>query len=144
MTPTPLTRRQDTRCAPAVTWPSAPGGGLRAVDALHGFTFGDVLREQRRTRPQQVAVVDADLGRDVRLTYPQLDDRSNRLANAFAAAGVGHGDRILWLGQNSFRVLETLAAAAKLGALVFPTNWRRSAGRLACVLAAVDPRQGPW
>ena len=70
------------------------------MDVLHGLTFADVLREQRRSRPDQVAVVDHDFGRGVRLTYPQLDDRTNQLANALAAAGVGHGDRILWLGQN--------------------------------------------
>ena len=96
------------------------------MDVLHGLTFADVLREQRRTRPEQLAVIDGDFARDVRLTYAELDERANRLASALAAAGVGHGDRILWLGQNSFRVLETLAAAAKLGAMFCPANWRQS------------------
>src|SRR5205085_10439237 len=43
------------------------------VEVLHGLTSADVLREQRRSWPEQVAVVDGDFGRDVRLTYPQLD-----------------------------------------------------------------------
>ena len=34
------------------------------MDVLHGLTLGDVLREHRRSRPQQIAVVDGD----VRLT----------------------------------------------------------------------------
>jgi acyl-CoA synthetase (AMP-forming)/AMP-acid ligase II len=114
------------------------------VDVLHGLTFADVLREQRRSRPEQLAVVDGDFGRDVRLTYPQLDDRSNRLANALAAAGVGHGDRILWLGQNSFRVVEALAAAAKIGAMFCPANWRQSADELAFVLDDVDAKVVIW
>jgi acyl-CoA synthetase (AMP-forming)/AMP-acid ligase II len=114
------------------------------VDVLHGLTFADVLREQRRSRPEQVAVVDADFGRDVRLTYPQLDDRSNRLANALVAGGVGHGDRILWLGQNSFRVVEALAAAAKIGAMFCPVNWRQSADELAFVLDDVDAKVVVW
>src|SRR2546429_5367185 len=104
---------------------------------MHGLTFADVLREQRRSRPEQVAVVDGDFGRDIRLTYPELDDRSNRLANALAAAGVGHGDRILWLGQNSFRVVETLAAAAKLRAMFCPADWRQNARQLAVGLGDV-------
>jgi acyl-CoA synthetase (AMP-forming)/AMP-acid ligase II len=114
------------------------------VDVLHGLTFADVLREQRRSRPEQVAVVDADFGRDVRLTYPELDDRSNRLASALAAAGVGHGDRILWLGQNSFRVVESLAAAAKIGAMFCPANWRQSADELAFVIDDVDAKVVVW
>jgi len=114
------------------------------MDALHGLTFADVLREHRRSRPAQLAAVDSDFGRDLRLTYPQLDDRTNRLANSLAAAGVGDGDRILWLGQNSFRVLETLAASAKLGAMVCPANWRQSADELAFVLDDLDPKVVLW
>ncbi len=114
------------------------------MDVLHGLTFADVLREQRRSRPEQVAVVDGDFGRDVRLTYLQLDDRANRLANALAAAGVGHGDRVLWLGQNSFRVVEALAAAAKIGAMFCPANWRQSADELAFVLDDVDAKVVIW
>jgi acyl-CoA synthetase (AMP-forming)/AMP-acid ligase II len=111
---------------------------------MHGLTFGDALREHRRSRPEQVAVVDGDFGRDVRLTYPELDDRVNRLANALAAAGVGEGDRILWLGQNSFRVIETLAAAAKLGAMFCPANWRQSADEMAFVVVDVDAKVVIW
>jgi long-chain acyl-CoA synthetase len=114
------------------------------VDVLHGLTFADVLREQRRSRPDQVAVVDGDFGRDVRLTYPELDDRTNRLANAFADTSVGDGDRILWLGQNSFRVLELLAAAAKVGAIFCPANWRQSADELAFILRDLEPKVVVW
>jgi long-chain acyl-CoA synthetase len=95
-----------------------------AVDLLHALTLGDVLRENRRSYPQRTALVDGDL----RLTWPEFDDRVNQLANALRTdADVGEGDRILWLGQNSFRVLEGLLAAAKLGAVFCPANWRQSA-----------------
>jgi long-chain acyl-CoA synthetase len=100
------------------------------VDLLHAMTLGDVLGENRRSHPQRAAVVDGD----VRLTYPQLDERVNRLANALLGAGVGSGDRILWLGQNSFRVLEGLLAAARIGAVFCPANWRQSADELAWVI----------
>jgi acyl-CoA synthetase (AMP-forming)/AMP-acid ligase II len=115
-----------------------------AVDVLHGLTFGDVLREHRRSWPRKPAVVDHDFGRDVRLTYPELDDRVNRFAGALAHAGVGPGDRVLWLGQNSFRVLEGLAAAAKLGAMFCPANWRQSADEMAFVIDDVDAKVVIW
>jgi acyl-CoA synthetase (AMP-forming)/AMP-acid ligase II len=114
------------------------------VDVLHGLTLADVLREHRRTWPQKPAVVDRDFGRDVRLTYPELDERVNRLARALAAVGVGAGDRVLWLGQNSFRVLEGLAAAAKLGAMFCPANWRQSADEMAFVIDDVDAKVVIW
>ena len=114
------------------------------MDVLHRLTFADVLREQRRSRSEHLAVVDGDFGRDVRLTYAELDERANRLANALAAAGMGHGDRILWLGQNSFRVVEALAAAAKLGAMFCPANWRQSADELAFAIGDVDAKVVMW
>jgi len=115
-----------------------------AVDVLHGLTFADVLREHRRSRPQKIAVVDHDFARDVRLTYVELDERVNRLAGALAGAGVGPGDRVLWLGQNSFRVLEGLAAAAKLGAMFCPANWRQSADEMAFVIDDVEAKVVIW
>jgi acyl-CoA synthetase (AMP-forming)/AMP-acid ligase II len=110
------------------------------VDELHGTNLGDLLREHRRSWPEQIAVVDGD----VRLTYPELDDRVNRLANALTAAGVRPGDRILWLGQNSFRIVELLFAAAKAGAIVCPANWRQTAEELTFVLHDLEPTVVVW
>jgi long-chain acyl-CoA synthetase len=105
------------------------------MSPVHGLTLGDVLREHRRSRPQAAAAVDGD----VRLTYAELDARVNRLANALRDAGVGSGDRILWLGQNSFRLVECLLAAAKLGAYFCAANWRQSAEEMAFVLDDLTP-----
>jgi len=110
------------------------------VDVRHALTLGDLLREHRRSRPDQLAVVDGD----VRLTYPALDERVNRLANALVGAGVASGDRILWLGQNSFRVLELLLAAAKVGAMFCPANWRQTADELAFVIDDLSPAVVVW
>ena len=52
------------------------------MDALHGLSLADVLREHRRSWPTRTAVVDGD----VRLTYRELDDRVSRLAHALAGA----------------------------------------------------------
>jgi acyl-CoA synthetase (AMP-forming)/AMP-acid ligase II len=110
------------------------------VDELHATGLGDLLREHRRSWPRQPAVVDGD----VRLTYLELDDRVNRAAQALTAAGVGAGGRILWLGQNSFRIVELLFAAAKLGAILCPANWRQTADELAFVLDDLDPAVVVW
>lgn len=80
----------------------------------------------------------------MRLTYPELDDRVNRLANALAAQGVSHGERVLWLGQNSFRVLELLLACSKLGAMFCPANWRQSPEELGFVIDDLAPTVVIW
>jgi long-chain acyl-CoA synthetase len=110
------------------------------MDLLHALTLGDVLREHRRSYPQRTAIVDGP----VRLAWPELDDRVNRLANALVAAGTGPGDRVLWLGQNSYRLLELLLAAAKIGAVCCPANWRGSADELAYVLDDAAPAVVVW
>lgn len=110
------------------------------VDGVHRTGLGDLLREHRRSWPQQVAVVDGD----VRLTYTELDDRVNQAVHALAGSGVGAGDRILWLGQNSYRIVELLFAAAKLGAILCPANWRQTADELAFALDDLDPAIVVW
>ena len=112
----------------------------RPIDLLHSLTLGDIVREHRRSYPSRVAMVDDD----VRLTWPQFDDRVNQLANALLSSGFEPGDRILWLGQNSFRVLEGLCAAAKVGGVFCPANWRQSAKELAFVIDDVDPKLVIW
>lgn len=107
---------------------------------VHTLTLGDMLREHARSRPRHVAVVDGD----VRLDYRTLDGRVNQLADRLASVGVTDGERVCWLGQNSSRLLETLLAAAKLGALCSPVNWRQSPDELAFVIDDLDPRVAIW
>lgn len=110
------------------------------IDQLHTFSLADVPREHRRSYPQRVAVVDGE----VRLTWPEHDDRVNRLANALRADGVGGGDVVLWTGQNSHRVIECLAASAKLGAVLCIVNWRQSEDELAFVLGDAGAKVVIW
>jgi long-chain acyl-CoA synthetase len=110
------------------------------MDPTQCLTLGDISREHRLTHAGRLAVVDGDM----RLTYDELDARATRLANALARSGVGPGSRVLWLGQNSFRVLETLIACAKAGAILCPANWRQSAAELEFVIADLEPAMVFW
>jgi len=106
--------------------------------AIRRHGFADVLREQRRSRPDRVAAVDGDL----QLSWTELDRRVNRLANALMQHGLASGDRILWLGQNSVKLFELVLAAAKIGAFIVPANWRMSTGEIRTVIDDVDRRIG--
>jgi long-chain acyl-CoA synthetase len=111
-----------------------------SFDPLRSTGLGDVLREHRRSYPLRTAVVDGDH----RATWPQLDERVNRLAALLAGCGAGAGARILWFGQNSHRLLEVLLAAAKLGAIACPGNWRSSADELAFAVRDLEPTVVVW
>jgi long-chain acyl-CoA synthetase len=98
-------------------------------------TLADVLRSHAHTRGDALAFADGD----VQLTWREADERVNRAAHALRAAGVGAGDRVLWLGQNSFRLQELLLACGKLGALFCPANWRQQPDELAFVIDDLAP-----
>ncbi|MGV9776827.1 AMP-binding protein [Streptosporangium sp. NPDC003464] len=104
------------------------------------LTLSDVLAEHARSRPTVTAVVDGE----VRLTYPELDERVTRLADALAARGVTAGERVLWLGRNSHVVLELLLASSRLGAIFCPANWRQSTDELSFVVADLTPKVVVW
>jgi fatty-acyl-CoA synthase len=66
----------------------------------------------------------------ITLTYGQLQDRIDRLANGLRASGVCQGDRVGFLGYNQPAFLESLFAAARLGAIFVPLNFRLSGPEL--------------
>jgi acyl-CoA synthetase (AMP-forming)/AMP-acid ligase II len=113
---------------------------LTPYAAVHPYGLGDVLHENARSRPNMTAVIDGDH----RYTWPEFDERVNRLAGVLRSKGVAKGDRILWLGQNSFRVLEALLASARVGAIFCPANWRWSVDEIAFALEDFDPKIVFW
>lgn len=63
-------------------------------------------------------------------TYAQVDERINRLANALAAVGIGKGDRVGMLQVNCPEYIECYFAAAKIGAIFVPLNFRAKSEEL--------------
>jgi len=74
--------------------------------------IGDALHWYATYTPDKVALV-SSLGTQ---TYSQLWSRVCRLSSALTALGVGPGDRIALLMQNSGRYIEVYQAAALMGA----------------------------
>ena len=57
-----------------------------------------------------------------RLSFAELSERSDRLANGLRARGVKRGDRMLLMLGNVVPLWETMLAAMKLGAVVIPAT----------------------
>lgn len=57
-------------------------------------------------------------------TFRALDDLANRTANAFAARGIGHGDRVAVLTWNLPEQVATFYGLLRIGAVPVPINYR--------------------
>ncbi|MCH9009235.1 MAG: AMP-binding protein, partial [Chloroflexi bacterium] len=77
---------------------------------------------------------------DERITYEQLQDRVNRLANALADIGVGRGDRVAMLQVNCNEQIEASFATAKLDAVYVPLNFRARADEITYMLNDSGPK----
>ena len=91
----------------------------------------DVIRRHAAQRPLSVALRHGER----ELTYAELDERSNRLAQALLAGGVHAGTRVAYLDRSATEIVELLFAASKIGAVLVPLNWRLAPPELAAVLA---------
>ena len=92
--------------------------------------IGSWLVKRELLTPRKEAVVDG--GR--RLSYEQLNRRVNRLAGALQQTGLVKGDRISFLAYNCLECVEIIMAAAKLGLILVPLNWRLTPSELTFML----------
>ena len=74
-----------------------------------------------------------------RITYEELQERVNRLADALSHLGVESGDRIATLQVNCNQVIETYFAAARLDAIFVPLNFRVRSEELTYTLSSAEP-----
>ncbi|UCF91648.1 MAG: AMP-binding protein [Desulfobacterales bacterium] len=82
-------------------------------------TLGDIPKWGARNYADRPAVVYDK----VRLTYKELNDRTNRVAHALTGLGCRRGDRLAVLAENSHKYLEIYLAAGKLGMSLNPLNF---------------------
>ncbi|HTK61479.1 MAG TPA: AMP-binding protein [Pseudonocardia sp.] len=88
---------------------------------MPGPVIADLFHKSRLSRgePGRTALVD----RDVRLSYAELDERSDRLAAGLLAHGLAVGDRVAILSHNRVDYVVTFLALAKAGAISVPVNY---------------------
>ncbi|MCP9629715.1 AMP-binding protein [Rhodopseudomonas palustris] len=104
--------------------------------ALHDFTLADVYRRNAALFPDRTAFV-FDGGR--RVTHRDYLARTERLAAGLLRDGVGPGDRVAILSQNCVEMVELIGAAALVGAILLPVNYRLGAEEIGFVLTDGAP-----
>ena len=106
------------------------------VLAAAELTVDTAVRERALAYPARIALVQDDH----RISYGELQSRVERLCHALDRLGVGRRDRIAVLSENRFEFVETILAAATLGAIVACQNWRQTDAELDHCLGLVEPR----
>src|ERR1700682_2781877 len=76
-------------------------------------------------------------GTDRRLTFRELNARSNQLAHAFSTRGFRKGDVVGFLCPNRAEIVEIYFALAKTGIVGLPLNYRLAGTEMAALLAAI-------
>jgi acyl-CoA synthetase (AMP-forming)/AMP-acid ligase II len=110
----------------------------RPVSAI---TVGTLVQLGAARSPGRVAVMTP---RGDTRTYAELDARTDRLANALLANGLGPGDRVAAWMEDCIEYVELYLAAAKAGLVVVPINARLLAAEAAYPLADSGARALFW
>jgi acyl-CoA synthetase (AMP-forming)/AMP-acid ligase II len=84
--------------------------------------------------PDRIALV----GGQQRVTFAEMADRVNRLANWLQAAGAGPDNPVGAMSVNSVEFVETYYAAAKIGATFVPLNYRAKQEELTYMINTSD------
>ncbi|MFD3743314.1 amino acid adenylation domain-containing protein [Nocardia sp. NPDC058633] len=106
-----------------------------AVPLGEHSTVVELFRAQVAASPDAVAVVRADR----QLTYRELDDRADRLAQLLIGQGVGHGVVAAVALPRSVDLIVALLAVSKAGGAYLPIDPAYPSDRLAFILADAAP-----
>jgi len=82
--------------------------------------IGNIVARNAIQYPDKEALVYENL----RYTWSQLNERVNRLANAFLSIGLKKGDKVAMLSENHPAMVEMNYALAKIGVVFFPVKSR--------------------
>ena len=103
---------------------------------LRDFTVADVIERNAQVHGERLAFV-AD---GLRISHGEYARRVARLCAGLAGIGLVAGERVAILAQNCLAYVDLYGAAARLGLIVVPVNWRLSAEEIAYVLIDTTPK----
>jgi fatty-acyl-CoA synthase len=104
-----------------------------------GLVLGDILRRNAAVVPERPAYVYRHDGHRTEVTYRELEERSNRVANAILGSGVAPGDRVAFLSRNNSVLPIAMWGAVKAGCIAMPLNFRYTASEVGRLLATGLP-----
>lgn len=101
-----------------------------------------VLEAYKTSHPDKIALY--DLNQDKAISWGQLHDWANRVARYLSDRGIGKGDRIGLLSDESVEKMILWMGIWRLGAVVCPLNVEINASHIRELLGSIEPKMTLW
>ncbi len=95
---------------------------------IYDFTIYNLMERNAFIYADKPAWIESET--DKKTTFAEYKQKSTSLAAELKKAGLKKGDRIGIIGKNSLEFFLLYGAAAALGAIILPINWRLSADEI--------------
>lgn len=92
---------------------------MNRYNRINRWVIGDMIRRSRYHCPDRAAMIYGSKS----LTYSQMEDECNRVANALLGLGVGKYDRVAILAHNTIHHVLTWFGCCKIGAVYLAINY---------------------
>ena len=100
------------------------------------MNLGQNLKVNAKKFPNTVCLKDSRRS----FTYPQTNDRVNRLSHSLTSLGLSKGDKLAVLLENSIEIIELYLATAKTGIVIVPINFRLTPVEVAYIVENSDAK----
>jgi len=104
--------------------------------------LSEMLARNARRYPGKCALIERSPSQNQRLeiTWKEMNERVNRLANALVSRGVGPGDMVVQWMMNSINWLEVYLGIVRTGACAVPLNFRFTANDFWYCIKVSEPK----
>ena len=100
----------------------------------------DRLAVNAAETPEKPAVIDDRPDGFLRIvTFNELNETVNRIANALVDVGFGSGERLVWAGRNCLEVIAIQHAARKAGGFSISLNHRLTKNEVHSIIGVAEP-----
>jgi long-chain acyl-CoA synthetase len=103
---------------------------------LTDFTVYDFICRNAKIYAERDSIVH----NHIRLTHKQFKEKCDQAAAGLIKAGVARGDRLAVVAHNCDEFMILYGAAAKIGAIILPVNWRNQKDEVEFILNDCTPR----
>ncbi len=95
-----------------------------SIECTDNFNFSyDILDEIAKNYPDDLALIWCDdYNNEKKITFKQMSEMSNRVANFFISQGIKYGDFVLVILKRNFEYWYVLNALCKIGAVAIPAT----------------------
>ena len=102
------------------------------------INIGNIVTKQANLKANKLAVYDQP--NDKRVSFSELNNMVNKIANTLLELGVCKGDRVSILSQNCVEYFALFFACAKTGAILQTLNWRLADQEISKIVSNGDPK----